>query len=422
MTAARPALPVRPTARLLDAAGGLFLAGVRGRGPLDATTAHFLRSRHDLKGAERGFVVDVGQGMWRVRRRLEAAAARLPQEPTRGALACLYLVGARGVEGAELPIDPVGGRGLREAWRATDHGPAEVRWGLPSWLWTRLVDERGARDAEALAAAFQEAPPTTLRANRLRTTPEALMAALGAEGLTAQPCALAPDGLTLVQRGEVFRTRAFADGLFEMQDEGSQLVSLLGEVQPGMTVVDGCAGAGGKTLHLAALMQGRGTLYALEPHERRRHALTRRLARAGAHNVRVDDVDRKKRLLGKADVVLVDAPCSGSGVLRRNPDTAWSLTADDVGRLVGQQRDILAGYAALVRAGGRLVYATCSLLADENRGVVDGFLAGHPAFTLEDAGAALRRGGVPLPGSTLQVDPARHGTDGFFGAVLRRAP
>lgn len=420
MTLAHP-LPVRPTARLLDAAGALYLAGVRARGPLDAATARFLRGRHDLRGAERGFVVQTAQGMLRLRRRLDAAAARLKDEPTRGALACLYLVGALDVAVGELPIDAAGGRALRDAWRATDEDPVEVRTGLPPWLWQRLVAERGADDALALATAFQGAPPVTLRANRLRTTPAELIAALGAEGVRAERGRLAPDAVVLVERAELFGTRAFAAGLFEMQDEGSQLVSLLCGATPGMTVVDGCAGAGGKTLHLAAQMQGKGTLYALEPHERRRHDLTRRLARAGAHNVRVDDVERKKRLSGKADVVLVDAPCSGTGVLRRNPDTAWALDEASVTRLQAQQQEILSGYAPLLRPGGRLVYATCSVLADENELAVATFLESHPDFALEDAGAALAQAGVTLPGKVLRVDPARHGTDGFFGAFLSRA-
>ncbi|MBI1946176.1 MAG: RsmB/NOP family class I SAM-dependent RNA methyltransferase [Deltaproteobacteria bacterium] len=417
MTVAHP-LPGRPTARLLDAAGALFLAGVRGRAPLDAVVATFLRGRHELRGAERGFVVDVAQGMWRVRRRLELAARGLSAEPTRGALACLYLVGARRLPPSELPIDPAGGRGLAEAWRATDGAPDDVRLGVPSWLLQRFVDERGGEAARALCATFAEAPPTTLRANRLRTDPDALVRALAEEGVVARRAALAPDGVVLEFRAELFSTRAFTAGLFEVQDEGSQLVSLLCGAAPGMTVVDGCAGAGGKTLHLAAQMGGKGTLYALEPHERRRHDLSRRAARAGVHNLRVGDVDKKARLAGRADVVLVDAPCSGTGVLRRNPDTAWSLTVDDVARLATQQRAILEGYAPLVRPGGRLVYATCSLLTEENERVVEGFLARYPAFVAVDAGAVLAAHGVSLPGEFLSVDSARHGTDGFFGAVL----
>ncbi len=405
---------------MLDAAGALFLAGTRARGPLDLATAKFLRAHHELRGAERGFVVDVAQGMLRLRRRLELAAARLPAEPTRGALACLYLVGARGVDPALLPIDAAGGRGLLAAWRATDDAPADVRAGLPAWLLERLTAQRGADAALALCDACTARPPTTLRANRLRTDPEALVRALDAEGIAAGRSALAPDGVTLDGRAELFRTRAFQQGMFEVQDEGSQLVSLLCEAAPGMTVVDGCAGAGGKTLHLAALMNGKGTLHALEPHDRRRHELSRRAARAGAHNVRADDLERRRRLTGRADVVLVDAPCTGTGVLRRNPDTSWSLSEELVTRLVGQQREILAGYAPLVRPGGRLVYATCSLLAEENEAVVGDFLARHPAFELRDAGDVLARSGVSLPGRFLDVDPVRHGTDGFFGAVLEQ--
>ncbi|MCC7075320.1 MAG: RsmB/NOP family class I SAM-dependent RNA methyltransferase [Deltaproteobacteria bacterium] len=383
--------------------------------------ARFLRARHDLRGAERGFVVDVAQGMWRARRRVEHAAGALHDEPTRGALACLFLVGARAVDAATLPIDPAGARALIGAWRVTDGAPAEVRTGLPSWLCARLVDERGAEAAAALCAAFADTPPTTLRANRLRADPDAVVRALAIEGIAAKRTSRSPDGLVLEARADLFVTRAFADGMFEVQDEGSQLVSLACGVAPGTTVVDGCAGAGGKSLHLAALMRGTGTLYALEPNERRRHDLSRRAARAGVHNLRVGALDRQARLKDRADVVLVDAPCSGTGVLRRNPDITWTLTPDDVARLAGQQRDILQGYATLVRPAGRLVYATCSLLAEENEAVVDWFLARHPDFSVGDAGAVLASAGVDLPGRFLSVDPARHGTDGFFAAVLQRA-
>jgi 16S rRNA (cytosine967-C5)-methyltransferase len=178
-----------------------------------------------------------------------------------------------------------------------------------------------------------------------------------------------------------------------------------------MTVVDGCAGAGGKTLHHAALMGGKGSLYAFDVHARRLSDLRERAARAGAHNVRVHALDERgtavrARLSDACDVVLVDAPCSGTGVLRRNPDTSWTLTRADVDRMIEQQRAILADYAPLVRAGGRLVYATCSVLPSENDANVAHFLAHHPHFSLA---------------RTLAVDPVAHDTDGFYAAVLTRA-
>jgi 16S rRNA (cytosine967-C5)-methyltransferase len=366
-------------------------------------------------------VVDLAQALLRWRRRLEAASIRLPFAPTREALACMALL-ARDPQ-APLPIAAAGRAILTAAWAATS-----VEDAFPAWFVDVVTTERGDH-AVPLLAALLEAPPPTLRANTGKTTRDGLIEALGREGLAARPTRLSPTGVVLDARANVFRTTAFHDGLFEVQDEGSQLVSLLVGARPGQTVIDGCAGAGGKTLHLACAMEGRGSLHAWDVSARRLDALRERCVRADVHNVRVRRLDGRPTEVragdaGLVDAILVDAPCSGTGVVRRNPDTLWRLEAADVERMADQQRQILDGYAPLVRPGGRLVYATCSLLAAENERQVEAFLARWPSFRVMDAEQALAEAGVPVAelsrGGCLSVDPARHGTDGFFAAVLVR--
>lgn len=415
----------------IDAAGALYLEAVRHADKrstgLDAVTSRFLRAHASLGDEGRAFVVGAAQDMMRARRRLEAAVQQLGYAPTRAGIVCLWLVGARQADPRTLPIDPRGASDLERAWLSTDALPIHVRASMPEWLVEELRSQRS--DADALCLAMTQRPPMTLRTNTLRSSRDALIVALEREALRGAPGRLAPDAIVLETRRNVFRTQAFRDGLFEVQDEGSQLVSLMCGVEPGMVVVDGCAGAGGKTLHLAALMEGRGTLHAFDIATHRLDALRDRARRAGAHNIRVhslEDARPRKRLAGTADVVLVDAPCSGTGVLRRNPDTSWRLASEDVERMRKQQRAILEAYAPLVRPGGRLVYATCSVLERENNELVEDFLQAHAAFTRAPALALLERhasipSSDPTDDGALHVDPLRHGTDGFFACTLVRA-
>jgi len=214
--------------------------------------------------------------------------------------------------------------------------------------------------------------------------------------------------------------------VIEVQDEGSQLLALLTGARRGEMVCDFCAGAGGKTLALGAMMKNTGRLYAFDVAEKRLANLKPRLARSQLSNVQpqliANENDIKvKRLAGKFDRVLVDAPCSGLGTLRRNPYLKWQQTPESVLALTAKQAAILASAARLVKTGGRLVYATCSLLPEENEAVVENFLAGHPDFALKPAAAVLAEQGVALEmGDYLRLDPEKHGTDGFFAAVLER--
>jgi 16S rRNA (cytosine967-C5)-methyltransferase len=302
-----------------------------------------------------------------------------------------------------------------------------VRCDLPDWLYERLAAQYGADETLALAQALNQPAPLDLRVNTLKTSREALLEALAADGIAAVPGALSPLAVRLRDKPALARHPLFLAGAFEVQDEGSQLLGYLLEPKRGEMVVDFCAGAGGKTLLLGALMRNTGRLYAFDVSDKRLAKLKPRLARSGLSNVHPARIEHErdtkiKRLSGKADRVLVDAPCSGLGTLRRNPDLKWRQDESSVAELTAKQAAILAAAATLVRPGGRLVYATCSLLRAENEAIVEAFLAGHPGFTLVPAADVLARQGIEVEGEMLRLLPHRHHTDGFFAAILERQP
>ncbi|MBI5478318.1 MAG: RNA methyltransferase [Deltaproteobacteria bacterium] len=301
---------------------------------------------------------------------------------------------------------------------------AAIELSYPDWILARFVGEVGLGEARRLCAAMNERAPLTVRANTVRTSRRDLARRLAAEGVETEPTALAAYGLRFARYVNAFGLAAFRDGLFEVQDEGSQLVAEACAPPPRGLVVDACAGAGGKTLALAALCGGRGRVVALDVDGRKLEELRRRARRAGLSSVqaRAPGPAATLGLLGRADRVLCDAPCSGLGVLRRNPEARWRLTPDSVAELPARQLGILEQYAGLCAPGGRLVYATCTVLRSENDDVVEAFLAAHPAFErvllkeILGAARALELG----DGTCLRLYPHRHGTDGFFAAVLRR--
>jgi len=304
--------------------------------------------------------------------------------------------------------------------------PPAVRAELPDWIWERLVAERGEAEATALAAALATPAPLDLRANPLKATREQVLERLHESGLAAEPTALSPIGVRLQGKPSLIGSPVLMEGLAEVQDEGSQLLAYLTGPRPRQTVVDFCAGAGGKTLLLGALMESTGRLYALDVAERRLERMRPRLRRSGLSNVithalRNENDVHVKRLRDRADRVLVDAPCTGLGTLRRNPDLRWRQTPEAAASLAAKQTRILAAAARLVKPGGRLVYATCSLLRQENEEVVDAFLAAHPGFVEVDAGEILRAQGIPYEdGPRFRALPHLHGTDGFFAAAMER--
>ena len=286
-------------------------------------------------------------------------------------------------------------------------------------------------EADGLAAALNRRAPLTLRANLLRTTRAGLAERLASEGLSSHPTRYAPAGLVLDTRVNVFGLAAFKEGWFEAQDEASQLAAELVAPPPRALVVDACAGAGGKTLALGALMGSKGRLVALDVDDRKLDELRRRARRAGLSNARAiavdaatwpDDPDEVSALRGHAERVLVDAPCSGIGALRRNPEARWRLGEDDVKRLPSEQLAIASRAQALVAPGGRLIYATCTLLREENERVVDRLLV--PGWEIVRAaeiwGNERSMTVCDVTGTFLTLRPDRHDTDGFFAAVLRR--
>ena len=282
-----------------------------------------------------------------------------------------------------------------------------VRQSIPNWL-----DELGQRqlgdDWSATLAALNEQAPVVLRANRLKATPAELQSMLKAENIGTE--LITADALKVTERRNLFATKAFRQGMFEVQDYSSQQAAPALDVEPGQTVVDACAGAGGKSLHLAALMENRGRLLSLDIHAWKLEELKKRARRNGVSNLETRPITSSKvikRLQGKADRVLLDVPCTGLGVLRRNPDAKWKLSPEFLDRVVAEQADILDRYSSMVKAGGKLVYATCSVLPRENDDQVADFLASE-----RGAGWSLLRKHTYLP----QVE----GYDGFFVSVLER--
>ncbi|MBV8508292.1 MAG: RsmB/NOP family class I SAM-dependent RNA methyltransferase [Alphaproteobacteria bacterium] len=300
---------------------------------------------------------------------------------------------------------------------------------LPDWL-EPCLDRVFGRGLEREMAALNEPAPTDLRVNLLKADREEARRALAAAGVVAKPTPLSPIGLRLRERVPLGKLTAFEQGLVEVQDESSQLAALLADAGPGMRVVDFCAGAGGKTLALAAGMANRGKLVACEVSQRRLDRAARRLRRAG-----VDNVERRaltgerdkwvKRHAGSFDRVFVDVPCLGTGTWRRNPDAKWRMTPEDLAELTERQQQILRSAGRLVRPGGRLIYATCSLLREEDEAQAEAFLAAEPDFALLPVARAWSEtigGASPGGEQYLRLTPATHGTDGFFVAIFERQP
>ena len=281
-----------------------------------------------------------------------------------------------------------------------------IEYSIPDWLAETLEKELG-KNWEREMLALNEQAPTVLRTNSLKTTPRELIADLNDENVEAFTIKNYPDAVQLAEKKNVFLTSAFKDGLFEVQDASSQKIGELLDVKEGMRVVDACAGAGGKTLHLAALMKNKGQIIALDIYEWKLAELKRRAKRAGAHNIEtrlISDNKVIKRLHEKADRLLIDAPCSGLGVLKRNPDSKWKIDQDFIDRIKGEQQQILQDYSKILKKGGQMIYATCSILPSENNEQVKIFLENNPDFTLV---------------KDQKIMPSE-GYDGFYMALIKR--
>ncbi len=275
---------------------------------------------------------------------------------------------------------------------------------------------------EALCAANNHEPTLTIRTNPLKTKRESLQQSLDHEGYTSSPTRFSPFGLVVDKKEDIFKTDVFANGAFELQDEGSQLITLLTGAKPGEFVVDACAGNGGKSLFLSGLMKNKGTIIAFETSASKLANLRRRAAKAGALNIRTVETDIPGEYKSRADCVLIDAPCSGMGVFRRNPDSKWRMAQEDIRELSAKQKEIIREYSGLVKPGGRLVYATCTISWEENEEVVRGFLNENMDFYMVTASEMNPEifGRFTTEEGFFRSMPHVHGTDGFFGAVMRR--
>ena len=415
-----------PAARIAAAIALLTEIDLAPRRPADAVAHDWFRDRRYIGSADRRDVSARVWGVLRAKRRLGwwLDHVGLAENPALTVAAALLMDGwthegvvqtySGGQYAPQTLLPNHQGKLAALVGHTIDHPdmPQAVRLELPDWLLPHLQARFGDQLDREIAAMDGEAP-LDLRVNLLKATREEAMHALQREGLDVRLTRLSPWGLRILGRKPITSGEAFRTGLVEIQDEGSQLLANLVGAGPDMRVADYCAGAGGKTLAMAMTMQNRGHVVACDVSESRLEAAVKRLRRAGVHNVErhlLAPGDKwAKRRAGSFDRVLVDAPCTGTGTWRRNPDARHRLAATDLAELVPKQAAILQTASALVKPGGRLVYATCSLLTEENEDQVAGFLARNPAFTA-------------VPDGVLTLTPRAHHTDGFFGALLERAP
>lgn len=426
-----------PGARLqsaIDILNDIFLSGR----PADRIMENWARSNRYAGSKDRAAISNLVYTV--LRRRAELSAATGQEEARLLAFAALALVEGEGVPAAALADGsrhapaPLTEKERAVLDAASLPGPDAAPWvrlNYPEWLHPEFEEAFGG-PLEREMAALMDRAPTDLRVNTLKANREAALAALEEAGLSAEPCPWSPWGLRLTSRGNLPGLTVYRDGVIEIQDEGSQLACLLAAAKPGEQVVDLCAGGGGKSLALAAMMGNRGQIYACDTDGRRLAPLEPRAQRAGIRNLQTRTLGPFRPgeadtgfagLEARMDCVLVDAPCSGTGAWRRSPDARWRL---DPGTLEGYraaQAEVLARAAALVRPGGRIVYVTCSLLPSENERQVEAFLAAHPDFKSVPWKAEWPEELAPPPamaGDWFRLSPASTGTDGFFVTILRR--
>ena len=414
-----------PTRKLLDSATEALTAVLRFDQPADAVLSRFFHEHHALGQHDRAFVAESIFGVLRHKRTLDALTEN--GNPRRLLLGWAARHGGLSVRDLGPALHSSESEWVAQLKaRANDTLPLPVRAELPDWIFERLEAQLGADETFALGRSLQNPAPLDLRVNTMRCDRAAALAALRESGFAAEATAHSPVGIRVAGKPAINRHALFLKGAVEVQDEGSQLVGYLVAPKRRELVVDFCAGAGGKSLMLGALMSSQGRLYAFDVSAGRLAALKPRLKRSGLSNVHphvlAHEHDSKvKRLAGKIDRVLVDAPCSGFGTLRRNPDLKWRQSPQSVAEMQVKQASILRAAASLVKAGGRLVYATCSLLREENEQIIDAFVTEHPEFVERSCAEILRQQEIAIgAGERMRLWPHVHGTDGFFAAVLER--
>ena len=393
--------------------------------PADAALSAFFREHAQMGARDRAFVSDGAFAYLRRKSSLEAIAQTT--DPRLLSYATVMREFGHSVRDLEPALNAADARWLAGfKARVSEPLAAAVAADVPDWLWHRLGEAYDDKTRAALTRAWQQPAPLDLRVNSMKATRDDALAALSSEGLRVSPTPYSPYGLRIAGRPSLARHPWLSDGRLEVQDEGSQLVAMLVQPRRSDMVVDFCAGAGGKTLLLGAMMRSQGRLYAFDVSPKRLERIAPRLARSGLSNVHTQPIAserdaRVRRLAGKIDRVLIDAPCTGFGTLRRNPDLKWRQTPDDLAELTAKQTAIIDAASSLLKPGGRLVYATCSVLPEENDAIVDAFLSSHRDFVERDAAAILAELRVPLDtGPRLRLRTDVHGCDGFFATVLER--
>lgn len=430
MTALKPG-QVRITGLIVDELTRALGVILKLDGPADVLMKLFFRSNPRLGMRDRGLIAE---GIYYALRHLGTLTwAMHPVPPARAPrLAALAtLARQHGIEA--LPPASVGREeGPLKNVLAADlsKAPAHVQAELPQWIYDLL--EAQYDDTKALYGSMLEGAPLDLRVNLLKANREEVLEELAANGVEAYPTPYSPDGVRLPTKPGLTQWPIYKEGKVDVQDEGSQLIARLLTPRRREMICDFCAGAGGKTLAIGALMRSTGSLYAFDVNEKRLAGLTPRMRRAGLTNVhpiaiRSERDERIRRLQGKFDRVLIDAPCTGTGTFRRNPDLKWRLAPSELERINKIQKDVLEHASRLVKKGGRMVYATCSMLRRENQEVVEAFLEAHSEWHLVPAADVFAQQGIQFDasqwerfGSYFQMLPHVNSTDGFFAAVLQR--
>jgi 16S rRNA (cytosine967-C5)-methyltransferase len=393
--------------------------------PADTTLRYFFKNER-IGSNERELVAETVFGVLRHHMLLENSCEG-NATPRRMALAQLFKFGGYNLR----ELEPVLKHGEKE-WLATVKGlkveelSLPVQAELPEWLVEKMRASYSEEDILAIGKSMQQSAPLDIRVNTLLAKREDILQQLHDKNIEASATPYSPIGIRLKEKIPLTRDALFTEGKIEVQDEGSQLLGFLLAPKRNDMVVDFCAGAGGKTLMLSAMMNSQGRLYAMDVSEKRLANLKPRLKRSGASNIQpmliAHENDLKvKRLAGKIDRVLVDAPCSGLGTLRRNPDLKFRQSPGSIEEFAHQQAAILASASRLLKKGGRMVYATCSFLPEENQHIVQAFLAAHPDFVLRRVNEILQQQKIALEAvDYLELRPHIHNTDGFFAAVLER--
>lgn len=414
---------MRLTPAHLDMAASALRAVLPLAHPADSLLRQFFRENRGLGPKDRAFVAESVFGVLRHRFFLESILEiATPRSLLLGYLARFHGMNLR--ELAPLVSETEAKRIAEIKGIPEEMQPLAIQAEFPQWLMEKLHAVMKDGEILELGKSLQEAGPLDLRVNTFLATRDEVLAFLRQDGIDGNATPYSPIGIRLAGKPAINRHELFVSGKVEVQDESSQLLGYLLAPKRRDMIVDFCAGAGGKSLLLGAMMRSQGRIYAFDTSEKRLNNLKPRLRRSGLSNLYPQLISgendiRVKRLAGKIDRVLVDAPCSGLGTLRRNPDLKWRQSPQSIEELKRKQAAILSAAANLVKPGGRLVYATCSFLQEENQEMIEAFLASHSRFTLLNAAELLAQQKIPLDtGVFLELAPRLHRTDGFFAAVL----